>query len=376
MVSVSGAVTASFLYDGDGKRVMSTIGASTTYFVGNIYEVANGVVTKYYYAGGQRIALRSAGVVSYLLGDHLGSTSITTDAAGLVSSEQRYTAWGEVRYSSGSAGTKYTYTGQYSDSYINLLWYGSRHYDPALGRFISPDTIVPVATQATQAYDRYGYVNNNPLRYNDPTGHCIFGLDTAVCIVAAVFIIGAVMLAGDTTHSRAGDAENFYDLIGAGLSHDKHANIVGAGLESLQDDPSVQAAQKRIVNRITSNIEYEEQAFSLKVITDPNGFTANGPSGNWKQAAVTLNPAFWMVHTGQISATNIKVSADGTILTTWHIHDAFDFIPGPDHTEEYNKLASIIHPIYNGFFHAEETYPTDAYWKQTILPANSCGRCR
>jgi hypothetical protein len=27
------------------------------------------------------------------------------------------------------------------------------------------------STQGTQAWDRYAYVNNNPVRYNDPTGH-------------------------------------------------------------------------------------------------------------------------------------------------------------------------------------------------------------
>jgi hypothetical protein len=52
--------SASFTYDGDGKRVKSVmttdLGATTTYFVGAHYEIANGVVTKYYYAGAQRIA--------------------------------------------------------------------------------------------------------------------------------------------------------------------------------------------------------------------------------------------------------------------------------------------------------------------------------
>ena len=43
--------------------------------------------------------------------------------------------------------------------------------DPSLGRFTSPDTIVPTGTQGTQAWDRYAFVNNNPVRYNDPTGH-------------------------------------------------------------------------------------------------------------------------------------------------------------------------------------------------------------
>ena len=45
--------------------------------------------------------------------------------------------------------------------------------DPSLGRFLSPDSIVPTGTQGTQAWDRYGFVNNNPVRYNDPTGHQI-----------------------------------------------------------------------------------------------------------------------------------------------------------------------------------------------------------
>ena len=75
--------SATFVYDGDGKRVKSTINPSTgsgqsgvtTTFVGAHYEVTNGVVTKYYYAGSQRIAMRTNGTLSFLLGDHLGSTA-------------------------------------------------------------------------------------------------------------------------------------------------------------------------------------------------------------------------------------------------------------------------------------------------------------
>jgi len=44
----------------------------------------------------------------------------------------------------------------------------SRSY---LNRWASPDSIVPLASQGTQAWDRYAYANNNPIRYNDPTGH-------------------------------------------------------------------------------------------------------------------------------------------------------------------------------------------------------------
>jgi hypothetical protein len=119
-----------------GKRVKSvmtmTTSVATTYFVGAHYEVTDGIVTKYYYAGSQRIAIpqgddvRKDGTLNFIVGDHLGSTSLVTDASGNVLSEMRYKAWGEVRHASGSEVTKYQYTGQYSYAYINLLWYNSR----------------------------------------------------------------------------------------------------------------------------------------------------------------------------------------------------------------------------------------------------------
>jgi len=139
--------------------------------VGAHYEVTGSTVTKYYFAGAQRIALRAGGTLNYLLGDHLGSTSLTTSATGTVISELRYKAWGEVRYTSGTTPTKYTYTAQYSyASDFGLLFYNTRWYDPSLGRFNQPDPIVP-QSQGIQALDRFTYTNNNPLRYTDPTGH-------------------------------------------------------------------------------------------------------------------------------------------------------------------------------------------------------------
>ena len=213
---------ATFVYDGDGTRVKSTInGNITTYFVGAHYEVTGSTITKYYYAGAQRIAMRTNGILNYLLGDHLGSTSLTTNTSGQVVSELRYKAWGEVRYSSGNTATKYQYTGQYSDGYINLLFYGSRHYDPKLGRFISPDSIVPLASQGVQAWDRYAYTNNNPVRYTDPSGHCI------ICI--GVAILGGVGVGVLTSHLLGFVPD--YKGINIAEQHVANNNaIVGAGI--------------------------------------------------------------------------------------------------------------------------------------------------
>jgi RHS repeat-associated protein len=132
--------------------------------------VTGATVTKYYSTGSQRIAMRKNGTLYYLLGDHLGSTSIVTDASGTVISQTRYKAWGEVRHQSGVTPTEYQFTSQYSYAAdFGLLFYNARMYDPALKRFISADTIVP---PGVQGLDRYSYTNNNPVRYTDPSGHC------------------------------------------------------------------------------------------------------------------------------------------------------------------------------------------------------------
>ena len=59
------------------------------------YELTGSQVTKYYFAGATRIAMRkytipSSMTVEYFLGGHLGSTSLTTDANGAKASEMRY----------------------------------------------------------------------------------------------------------------------------------------------------------------------------------------------------------------------------------------------------------------------------------------------
>jgi RHS repeat-associated protein len=54
----------------------------------------------------------------------------------------------------------------------DLYYYNSRWYDPMVGRFLQPDTIVPEPGNP-QSLNRYTYVQNNPVKYVDPTGHSL-----------------------------------------------------------------------------------------------------------------------------------------------------------------------------------------------------------
>jgi RHS repeat-associated protein len=125
---------------------------------------------KYYYAGGQRVAMRQGSSTLYfLLTDHLGSTAITATSGGGWYSELRYYPWGGTRYSTGTTPTSYRYTGQ-REAEVGLYYYGARFYDPALGRFIQADTIIPNPGDPP-SFDRFAYVRNSPLNYIDPSGH-------------------------------------------------------------------------------------------------------------------------------------------------------------------------------------------------------------
>jgi RHS repeat-associated protein len=131
--------------------------------------------SKYYLFNDQRIALRKNGVLTYLHSDHLGSTVLESNTGNTNTTDQKYYAYGRQR-DSAPVTTDYRFTGQKEDA-SGLYYYNARYYDPAIGQFISPDTLVPDPTNL-QDYNRYMYVRGNPLRYNDPSGHS--GVDKAI----------------------------------------------------------------------------------------------------------------------------------------------------------------------------------------------------
>ncbi len=164
---------------GDHWVESEVYGSRTMAYLGNYYEwdASASTPTKYYYAGAERVAMRTGtgtgtSGLKWLIDDHLGSTAITADgAAGSKLSELRYKPWGEIRYASQPTMTSLRYTGQRMEG-IGLYDYGARWFDASLGRFIQADTIVPNLGDP-QAWDRYAYVNNNAVKFVDPTGHMV-----------------------------------------------------------------------------------------------------------------------------------------------------------------------------------------------------------
>lgn len=158
--------------------------AQTVVYIGNHYEknITTGEITKYYYFGSQRVAMRNNAGVRWLHGDNLGSASIATNDTGARIAEARYTPFGSSRYQWSNLPTDKRFTGQRLEDALGLYDYGARFFDPLIGRFISADTIVPGAgTQSAQALNRYSYVMNRPLIMVDPTGYTGVVVHCLIC---------------------------------------------------------------------------------------------------------------------------------------------------------------------------------------------------
>ncbi len=122
--------------------------------------------------------------LSFYHGDHLGSVNVITNDLGQQIKLQEYSPFGAASRIEGSdpansslrgseateAISGFAFTGQRLDSTTGLYYFHARYYDPELGRFTQPDTIVQ-APSDPQSLNRYSYCRNNPIKFVDPTGH-------------------------------------------------------------------------------------------------------------------------------------------------------------------------------------------------------------
>jgi RHS repeat-associated protein len=176
---------AAYTYNPLGNRVRKDAGAtSTEYFFfagGAIAELdpTSGTWTDYI-GYGKRIAKDTSNNgtgAQYYHGDHLSSARIMTDSAGVKISDCTFNPFGEqVICSPDNASNHYRFTGKERDQETGLDNFGKRYYGSALGRFITPDPLLNSGQPWNpQSWNRYAYVENNPLRYTDPTGLYKFG---------------------------------------------------------------------------------------------------------------------------------------------------------------------------------------------------------
>jgi RHS repeat-associated protein len=206
-------------YDHAGMRVKKIEGAKTTYYVYSgpnpliEYSPTDGKYLYRIYAGKQAIAEEKDGVVKFYHKDHLGSTRVVTDAAGVKIAEYKFAPYGENELSTGE-GTEYGFTDKAEDVTTGLKYFGARFYDAECGRFLTADTytnlpnddrillgrssfdrILGIGFSDPQQYNQYSYCQNNPINRVDPDGHFALAIPIAIYVAPAVTIAAKTVMA-------------------------------------------------------------------------------------------------------------------------------------------------------------------------------------
>ena len=170
--------TVTFKYDSFGRRIEKRVtedGTTRTrrYFYDNediLFEYdENGVIGNRYLHGpgiDEPLSVTTDGGTYYYHADGLGSIIALTDAEQKVVQDYEYDAFGNLHDQKNAVKQPYAYTGREWDKETKLYYYRARYYDPKVGRFVSKDPI----GFAGGDVNLYGYAQNNPVNYTDPTG--------------------------------------------------------------------------------------------------------------------------------------------------------------------------------------------------------------
>ena len=162
--------TSSYKYDGEGHRIQQTVGANVSKYTLDLNtnlptvlaETISSSVTRFVHSlRGLHQLKTSAGAWEHIQTDILGNLRMVNNNAAAVLESRNYGVYGDLFGTTGTSQTTYGYTGEPTDS-NGLVFDRARYMSPVLGQFVSLDP--------AETFNRYSYVDGNPVMRIDPNG--------------------------------------------------------------------------------------------------------------------------------------------------------------------------------------------------------------
>lgn len=250
----------------------------------------------------------------YLHRDYLGSILAITNSTADIVEQRQFGAWGTTdKFIDNAGNSTFGYdsllnrgfTGHEHFFSVGLLHMNGRMYDANLGRFLSPDNYIQDPYN-TQSFNRYGYVWNNPLSFNDPSGEFL----VAALIGAAVSVIANGInnsLNGQPFFRGAGFSA-LYGAVGGVISFG-----IGSAAASFTSNALGQAAFQAVGHAYVGGVMATDGNFGAGMLSGLASSVIGSAVSN-----VSINSNFWSA-TVKIGSSGVagglgSVIADGNFL--------------------------------------------------------------
>jgi RHS repeat-associated protein len=282
--------------------------------------------------------------IVYLHNNHLGATELATDAKGKPVWQAKYSPFGKlmpaVALNQPTFELNLRLPGQYADKETGLYYNDHRYYDPARGRYLTPD---PLGLRG--GWNSYAYVNDNPLKYIDPRGLVLFAFDGS----------------GNDRHDPAqfSNVVNFLNLY-----QDEKFYITGVGtkdeetgispitgdLSGQLDIANAYTGKRRIaamidrLNRYSEAFADNETAFNIDIVGFSRGAAEARDFANHIEANLKDGYYYYTDKSGKTQCQKVALNFMGlfdTVLSTHlgdyqlRVPDAFKFVAQAMALNEY-----------------------------------------
>ena len=194
----------SYIYTSAGEKLATRVGSSLTYYRGPLVYSGNNLLYLVHPEGLTRKSTIGF-VYYYAKRDHLGSTRVLCHASGNTLVADQATGYYPFGLAHGHGNlnlNRYLFSGKelqdqsLGGKLLGLYDFGSRFYDPTLGRWFNVDPKLEFVSP-------YGYCANNPVLYIDPNGEdIVLTISKEVTVTVATRLIDLKITVPDWTGAR------------------------------------------------------------------------------------------------------------------------------------------------------------------------------